>query len=109
MRLTRHLQHAACAGLLSVLAAVPAAAALRTVGAVVQTVPTEDGLDMVLASGARVHVGFATPDVVRVRMRPGGSFGPDVSYAIAGAPPLARATLAQQGASIELRSASGTR
>lgn len=109
MRFTRQLHAALCAGLLSALAATPAWAALRSVGAVVQTVPTADGLDLRLSSGARVHVGFVTPDVVRVRMSPSGSFGPDVSYAIPGTPSTAKATLAQQGASIELRSSSGTR
>ncbi|ALK99353.2 TIM-barrel domain-containing protein [Massilia sp. WG5] len=109
MRTARRLPAAlACAGLLA-LAATPAAAALRTVGAVVQAVPTGDGLDLRLSSGARVHVGFVTPDVVRVRMNPGGRFGPDVSYAIEGAPPRARVRLATRGGVRELRSASGTR
>jgi alpha-glucosidase len=101
----RTLLAAACASL--VLA--QAAAAPHTVGAVVQTVPTDDGLDLRLSSGARVHVGFVMPDVVRVRMNPGGRFAPDVSYAIAGTPPTSRATLATKDASVELRSATGTR
>jgi alpha-glucosidase len=94
--------------LVLLLAAMPAAAAPRSVGAVVQAVPSGEGVDLRLSSGARVHIGFATPDVVRVRMSPSGSFEPDVSYAIAGAPPRAKAKLTKQGASTELRSETGT-
>jgi alpha-glucosidase len=104
-RRRRTLLAAACAFL--VLA--QAAAAPHTVGAVVQTLPSDDGLDLRLSSGARVHVGFVTPDVVRVRMNPSGRFAQDVSYAIAGTPPTSRATLTTHDASVELRSATGTR
>jgi alpha-glucosidase len=105
MRFDRHLLAAACAAL--VLS--HADAAPRTVGAVVHTVPSADGADLTLSSGARVHVGFATPDVVRVRMAPTGRFAPDVSYAIAGTPPASSATLTAGDATVELRSATGTR
>jgi alpha-glucosidase len=104
----RRLLALAGAGLLS-LAAMPAAAALRTVGAVVQAIPTGDGLDLQLSSGARVRIGFVTPDVVRVRMNPTGRFQPDVSYAIAGTLPTSKATLSNKGGTTELRSGSGTR
>jgi alpha-glucosidase len=104
----RLLPALAGAGLLA-LAPTPAAAALRPAGKVVQALPSADGVDLRLSSGARVHVGFATPDVVRVRMAPFGRFAPDLSYAIEGAPPTARATVAKRGAVTELRSASGTR
>jgi alpha-glucosidase len=107
MRFTKHA--ALCGGLVLALAAIPAAAALRTVGAVVHSLPLSDGVELRLASGARVRVGFATPDAVRVRMHPKGRFGPDVSYSIEGSPPKARATLASKGALTELRSESGTR
>ena len=86
-----------------------ATAAPQTIGAVVHTLPSDDGLDLRLSSGARVHVGFVTPDVVRVRMSPGGRFAPDVSYAIAGTPPTSSATLTTKDAAVELRSATGTR
>ena len=109
MRFAHHIRAAACAVFLSALAAIPATAASYTVGAVVQTLPSDDGLDLRLSSGARVHVGFVTPDVVRVRMNPGGRFAPDVSYAIVGTPPTSRATLTTHEASVELRSATGTR
>ncbi|WP_083685341.1 glycoside hydrolase family 31 protein [Massilia putida] len=105
MRFTPHILAAACASIVP----VHAAAAPHTVGAVVQTLPSDDGLDLRLSSGARVHVGFVTADVVRVRMTPGGRFAPDVSYAIAGTPPTSRATLTTHEASVELRSATGTR
>jgi alpha-glucosidase len=95
--------------LLLALAATPAAAALRPVGAVVQTLPAADGVTLRLSSGARVSIGFVTPDVVRVRMRPPGKGGPDVSYAIAGPLPRARAELTNKGAVTELRSETGTR
>jgi hypothetical protein len=107
MQLTHQVPAAIFAVLL--LAATPAGAAQRSVGAVVQTVPTDDGVDLRLSSGARVHIGFATPDAVRVRMSPSGSFQADVSYAIEGAPPRARAKLTKQGAVTELRSETGTR
>jgi alpha-glucosidase len=109
MRLPRHVHAAVAGGLLLAMAAMPAAAALRSVGAVVHTQPTADGLDLRLSSGARVRIGFVTPDVVRVRMNPGGSLEPDVSYAIAGAVPTSRATLTDSGAAAELRSDTGTR
>ncbi|CAH0211097.1 Alpha-xylosidase BoGH31A [Massilia sp. Bi118] len=111
MRTSRLLRILAGAGLIACIAfsAMPAAAALRTVGAVVQSTPTDDGVDLRLSSGARVHVGFVTPDVLRVRMNPGGRFDKDVSYAIAGAIPTSRATLTKQGTTIELRSGSGIR
>lgn len=109
LRFTDRFHAAACAGLLLALAAMPAAAAPRSVGAVVQTMPSADGLDVKLSSGARLRIGFATPDVVRVRMNPAGSFGPDVSYAIDGAPPRSRARLTKKGAVTELRSETGTR
>lgn len=109
MQFTKQTRAALCAGLLLALVAAPASAALRTVGAVVQSRATDDGLDLRTASGAWVHVGFATPDVVRVRMSPGGKFAPDVSYAIAGAPPHATAIIAANGTATELRSTTGTR
>jgi alpha-glucosidase len=99
-----------CAALaLAAMSVMSAAAAPRTVGAVVQSEPSADGVDLLLSSGARVHVGFVTPDVVRVRMTPTGRFAPDVSYAIAGTPPAAQAVLTTADAALELRSASGTR
>jgi alpha-glucosidase len=105
---SRLLLALAGAGLLA-LNSTPAAAALRSVGAVVQALPSDDGVDLRLSSGARVHIGFVTPDVLRVRMNQTGRFAPDVSYAIAGALPKARARLVKQGAVIELHSESGTR
>lgn len=109
MRTRRLLFALAGAALLSGAAPLHAVAALRTVGAVVQTAPTADGVDLRLSSGAFVHVGFAMPDVVRVRMDPRGSFAPDVSYAIAGAPPRSAASVESNDGSTELRSATGTR
>lgn len=111
MRSSRRLHAAAfvVAALALALAAIPAAAALRSVGAVVQSLPSADGVELRLASGARVRVGFATPDAVRVRMSPTGSFGPDVSYAIDAAPPKARAMVTRKGGATELRSATATR
>ncbi|GAB3468001.1 glycoside hydrolase family 31 protein [Massilia terrae] len=103
------MKKAAWAGLLLALAALPASAALRTVGAVVQARSTGDGLDLRLSSGASVHIGFATPDVVRVRMSPTGKFTPDASYAIVGTPPRARAVSTHKGGAVELRSDTGTR
>lgn len=82
---------------------------MRSVGSVAQTTPANDGVDLRLSSGARMHIGFTTPDVVRVRMSPSGSFQPDASYAIEGAPPHAKARLTTQGAVTELRSETGTR
>ena len=105
MRFDRHLLAAACAAYVL----THADAAPRTVGAVVHTVPSADGADLTLSSGARVHVGFVTPDVVRVRMAPTGRFAPDVSYAIAGPPPASAATLTAGDATVELRSPTGTR
>ncbi|MBY0243723.1 MAG: glycoside hydrolase family 31 protein [Burkholderiaceae bacterium] len=99
----------AVAGVLLVLATAPALAALQPVGAVLQTTPTADGVELRLSSGARMRIGFATPDTVRVRLSPDGAFLPDRSYAIVGAPPSVPATLTRQGALLHLRSASGTR
>ena len=107
MRLTKPACYAAL--LMLALAGAPAAAALRTVGAVARSLPLDGGVELRMASGARVRVGFATPDAVRVRMHPAGRFVPDVSYAIDGAPPRARATVTNKGALTELRSDSGTR
>lgn len=109
MARTAGVRAAACAGVLLLLAAMPAAAGLRSVGAVVQSRAFGGGLELRLSSGARVRVGFATPDTVRVRMHPAGSFGPDVSYAIEGRPPSARATVTRRGALTELRSDTGIR
>jgi len=100
---------ALAAVILAGLATAPADAAPRTVGAVAHVDPTADGFDLSMSSGARLHIGFAAPDVVRIRMNPSGKLEPDVSYAIAGAPPRSPAKLTRQGARIELRSASGTR
>jgi alpha-glucosidase len=107
-RLLRRLAGAGLAACLA-LEVMPAAAALRLVGAVVQALPAADGVTLRLSSGARVRIGFVTPDVVRVRMSPPGKARPDVSYAIAGPLPQARATMTNVGASIELRSETGTR
>jgi alpha-glucosidase len=109
MRLAGPVQAACFCGLLLALAAMPAAAALRPVGAVVQVLPAGDGVTLRLSSGARVRIGFVTPDVVRVRMSPPGRARPDVSYAIAGTLPKARAALTSKGAVAELRSETGTR
>ncbi|MEH6437142.1 glycoside hydrolase family 31 protein [Massilia sp. DD77] len=106
--MSRAVRAAACALLLA-LAALPATAALRSVGAVVDSRPSGDGLELRLSSGARVRLGFATPDTVRVRMSPTGSFGPDTSYAIAGAPPSVRAIVASKDGVTELRSSTGVR
>ena len=109
MRSTMRFPVAACSAFILLLTATPAGAALRSVGKVVQSWQVDDALELRLSSGARVRVGFATPDVVRVRMNPTGRFEADVSYAIEGAPPRSKALLAKQGATTELRSASGTR
>lgn len=101
----RTLLAAACAS----LALAQAAAAPRPVGAVVQALPSDDGLDLRLSSGALVHVGFVAPDVVRVRMNPTGRFAPETSYAIAGTPPRSKAVVTPHDASVELRSETGTR
>lgn len=82
---------AALAALLG-LASLPACAAWQTVGAVTQATRTGDEASFATASGAQVMVGFVTPDVVRVRMAPGGKFGRDFSYALEAAAP-ARAKL----------------
>ncbi len=104
MRSTLHVSVAVL-----LLAALPADAALRSVGKVTESRPVEGGLELKLSSGARLRVGFATPDVVRVRMAPTGRFDADISYAIEGAPPRSKAVSTKHGASSELRSASGTR
>jgi len=105
MRFTQRFPIAACSAVVLLFSALPADAALRSVGKVVGSRPLDGGLELKLSSGARVRVGFATPDVVRVRMSPTGRFEADVSYAIAGAPPRSKAVVAKQ----ELRSTSGTR
>lgn len=106
---TSRIPVAACSALVLLLSALPAGAALRSVGKVVESRQVDDGLELKLSSGARVRVAFTTPDVVRVRMNPGGRFDADVSYAIEGAPPRAKAVLAKGRATSELRSANGTR
>jgi alpha-glucosidase len=106
MRSIERLRAAFCA---IALLALPAAAAPRSVGAVMQVQRFDDGLDLRLSSGARARIGFVTPDVVRVRISPNASFGPDASYAIEGTPPRAKAGLTDSGAVLELRSATGTR
>ena len=73
MRLTKPACYAAL--LMLALAGAPAAAALRTVGAVARSLPLDGGVELRMASGARVRVGFATPDAVRVRMHPAGQPG----------------------------------
>jgi alpha-glucosidase len=75
------------AALLGILAA-PAHAAWQTVGAVTQATRSGEQVAFTTASGARVMIGFVTPDVVRVRMSPGGTFGRDFSYALKGKAPL---------------------
>lgn len=108
MRSTLRFPVAACSALVLLLS-TPAGAALRGVGKVVGSRALDDGLELKLSSGARVRVGFVTPDVVRVRMTPTGRFDADVSYAIEGAPPRSKAIRTKQGAATQLRSASGTR
>ncbi|MFT3790996.1 MAG: glycoside hydrolase family 31 protein [Rudaea sp.] len=63
-------------------AVTQARAAWQTVGAVTQAVRSGETATFATANGARVEVGFLTPDVVRVRMSPGGKFGRDFSYAL---------------------------
>ena len=109
MRSTMRFPVAACSALVLLLAITPAGAALRSVGKVVESRQLDEGVELKMSSGARVRVGFATPDVVRVRMSPTGRFDADVSYAIEGAPPRSKAVAAKQGATTELRSVSGTR
>jgi alpha-glucosidase len=100
---------AACAGLLLAAAALPAAAALRTLGAVEQVTTSRDSVTLSTAGGAKLRIGFVTPDVVRVRMNPRGDFDRDFSYAIDGAVPRADAVIADTDDQLELRSANGSR
>jgi alpha-glucosidase len=97
MRSTLRLPVAACSALVLLLATTPAGAALRSVGKVVESRQLDEGVELKMSSGARVRVGFATPDVVRVRMSPTGRFDADTSYAIDGAPPRSKAVAAKQG------------
>lgn len=90
-------------------AATPASAALRTLGAVETVATAGDSVTLSTASGAKLRIGFVTPDVVRVRMSPSGEFARDFSYAIAGPLPHAKAAVAEDDAQLELRSASGLR
>lgn len=109
MRSAKRLLAAPSIALLLALAAMPAAAALRTVGAVVQVQRSDDGLDLRLSSGAQARIDFVTPDVVHVRISPTTSFAPDPAYALVGTPARSKATITDTGTSIELRSATGTR
>ncbi|MEJ5999382.1 glycoside hydrolase family 31 protein [Paucibacter soli] len=95
---------------MGLLLSLPARAALRSVGAVVQATKSDDGVDLRLSSGARARIGFITPEVVRVRIISAkGSFEPDTaSYALTDAPPRAKAMTSINAASVELRSSSGT-
>ena len=69
-------------GLLLAVAGVPAGAAWHAVGEV--TGVSRAGSDVVLSSssGAAVSLSFVSPEVVRVRMAPSGTFGRDFSYAV---------------------------
>ncbi|MCV2351468.1 glycoside hydrolase family 31 protein [Paucibacter sp. Y2R2-4] len=92
------------------LTGMPASAALRSVGAVLQVKTLEDGVELRLRSGARAKIGFVTPEVLRVRISSTARFEPDASsYALSAPPPRAQAKVQQQGNSLELRSSSGVR
>ncbi len=83
-------------------------AAWQAVGAVTATTQSGDQVNFATASGAQVAVGFLGPDVVRVRMSPGGQFGRDFSYALAGAAPSMAKLEFEDGAErAELRAAAG--
>jgi alpha-glucosidase len=107
MQTRRNLSFFAAALLFA--AATPVSAALRTLGAVETVVTAGDSVTLSTASGAKLRIGFVTPDVVRVRMSPSGEFARDFSYAIAGPLPHAKAAVAEDDAQLELRSASGLR
>lgn len=90
------------------LAGPPAAAALRSVGAVVRVIKSDVGVDLRLSSGAGARIVFVTPDVVRVRISPTARFESG-GYALAQVPPQAKALVKLGATTLELRSASGTR
>jgi len=108
----------AAAWLFAVFAPLPSEAALRSVGAVVQSTASYDGVDLRLSSGAQARVGFVTPNVVRVRISPQGPLESEspLPYALAAPPLRANAVITgagqrsrREGDTLELRSASGTR
>jgi alpha-glucosidase len=99
---TKWLSALIAAGVLS--GSFPAQAAWQTVGAVTQMTRSGDQVDFATASGAHVAVGFVAPDVVRVRMSPGGRFGRDFSYALEGkAPSTSKLNVDDDAARSELR------
>ncbi|HEX3558887.1 MAG TPA: glycoside hydrolase family 31 protein [Pyrinomonadaceae bacterium] len=68
--------------LLLFTSAQAARAAWRAAGDVKSVSRQADGVVLTLTSGARVAVTFVTPEVVRVRFAPGGTFERDFSYAV---------------------------
>jgi alpha-glucosidase len=68
------------------LALTPADAAWQALGKVEHIEHAADSVDVYAASGARLRLTFVSPDIVRVRMNPRGTFERDFSYAITDTP-----------------------
>src|SRR5438270_6627842 len=82
-RRSRALLLPTLAALLLLLASAQAARAVwRAAGDVKSVARQTDGVVLTLTSGARVAVTFVTPEVVRVRFAPRGTFERDFSYAV---------------------------
>lgn len=96
---------------MALLLSPAAQAALQPLGQVRQLQALGSGVELRLSSGAVARIGFAMPDVVRVRLSPTGRFAPEQpGYALAGSLPQSVAVLSRpQPGRAELRSASGLR
>ena len=81
-RLRRRLLPAFAALACALVCFAEARGAWRAAGDVVSVTRRPDGVLLRLSSGARASVTFAAPDVVRVRLAPGGTFERDFSYAV---------------------------
>src|ERR1043165_5786105 len=83
LRRSRALLLPTLAALLLVLASAQGTrAAWRAAGDVKSLERRADGVVVTLTSGARVAITFITPEVVRVRFAPNGTFERDFSYAV---------------------------
>jgi len=82
-RRARALLLSTLAALFLIVASAQSARAVRRAAGDVKKVERQtDGVVLTLTSGARVAVTFVTPQAVRVRLAPGGSFERDFSYAV---------------------------
>ena len=78
----RRRLNAIAAALFLLCLGAEARGAWRAAGDVTRVAPQRDGVALTLSSGARAFVTFVTPDVVRVRLAPRGTFERDFSYAL---------------------------